>query len=611
MLQRICSFLLLLNGLSWPLFGTAQVRYPSYEEVVQFCYSHYPGKTVPTFRLIKHPDGYQMVFSEDQPPVPVWSPVRKWLSIPPVDRSGTRSSVPVEVFDSTEIRNYVKMHLLQNAYTQAESDRLPYYGYRGYYKDVIRVLEPSVNQLTDSELHGLARAYSAAASALLHDNSSLADSAELFRLAPGRGVMSEQQIQQYRLAQQKAVETYRHLLQRNPDFPTPVGSIRVKYANEIMDGYLHLLYYQSEESAKVMLKKGIYDPEFLVMPENLLKSCPPNAVLITYGDGDTYPLLYLQAVEQVRTDVRVVNSSLLSTPRYGQYVYDGAYSQSPLQRLLPATFFQHLTVLENTNDTASETVSARTFLEGLADITLISTKYGYKMASCPIPVLELPPAPADKWLAGYPGISPVWESGANYLTMESVIPLDIVTAGNWSTPVCFAPTCEYYILQPWRRHLILEGMVWRLVPHKLPAPNWDDAPVHMGRSIQMLQNSFQYPNLNRRLRDEEIPLYHYWLLAHQQVILGLTREKRLKEALTLMNKLSNTFTEKMAFRGFSWIPVVELYAQCGDNKSAGSLARQIVANFSGGKLDEYQMANKDKGLERLNQIARKYRFSLH
>jgi hypothetical protein len=101
------------------------------------------------------------------------------------------------------------------------------------------------------------------------------------------------------------------------------------------------------------------------------------------------------------------------------------------------------------------------------------------------------------------------------------------------------------------------------------------------------------------------------LLAHQQVILGLTREKRLKEALTLMNKLSNTFTEKMAFRGFSWIPVVELYAQCGDNKSAGSLARQIVANFSGGKLDEYQMANKDKGLERLNQIARKYRFSLH
>ena len=611
MLQRICSFLLLLNGLSWPLFGTAQVRYPSYEEVVQFCYSHYPGKKEPTFRLIKHPDGYKAVFSGDESPVLVWSPEENWLPLTASYNPDAEDNFPVPEDDTSRTSLYVEIYLRKNAYTRTESDRLPYYGYRGYYKDVIRILEPAKEQLDEADLHSLARAYSTAAAALLHDNNGYSDSTEIFLLAPGRGVLSSQQIEQYRSAHQKSVDTYYQLLQRNPDFPTPVGTVRVKYANEIMDGYLHLLYYQSEESAKVMLKKGIYDPEFLVMPENLLKSCPPNAVLITYGDGDTYPLLYLQAVEQVRTDVRVVNSSLLSTPRYGQYVYDGAYSQSPLQRLLPATFFQHLTVLENTNDTASETVSARTFLEGLADIALISTKYGYKMASCPIPVLELPPAPADKWLAGYPGISPVWESGANYLTMESVIPLDIVTAGNWSTPVCFAPTCEYYILQPWRGHLILEGMVWRLVPHKLPAPNWDDAPVHMERSIQMLQNSFQYPNLNRRLRDEEIPLYHYWLLAHQQVILGLTREKRLKEALTLMNKLSNTFTEKMAFRGFSWIPVVELYAQCGDNKSAGSLARQIVANFSGGKLDEYQMANKDKGLERLNQIARKYRFSLH
>ena len=77
---------------------------------------------------------------------------------------------------------------------------------------------------------------------------------------------------------------------------------------------------------------------------NHLQSCDPDAILITYGDNDTFPLWYLQQVEGRRTDIEIHNvnlegyyaiRTLLADNAFRRPVYVTQYTLDALGPYLP------------------------------------------------------------------------------------------------------------------------------------------------------------------------------------------------------------------------------------------------------------------------------------
>jgi hypothetical protein len=99
----------------------------------------------------------------------------------------------------------------------------------------------------------------------------------------------------------------------DPNFLDPWFSLVTQYMLQNDDEKLDV-------ALKRILESGYIRDDILDFNYNVLIGLEPNAVLITNGDNDTYPAWILQRILKVRTDVAVVNISLLNSDWYPNYV---------------------------------------------------------------------------------------------------------------------------------------------------------------------------------------------------------------------------------------------------------------------------------------------------
>lgn len=236
--------------------------------------------------------------------------------------------------------------------------------------------------------------------------------------------------------------------------------------------------------------------------KNYLTTCDENAVLFTNGDNDTFPLWYAQEVEDYRTDVRVLNLSLLNTDWYIDQANRKAYKSDRLPFSLPASRYRQGScdqVLFDPQGKNKPAMSARALIDmiitGSKDAMEIRMNRDEDGESFPDTVFILPTnnvyIPVDKAKVKKNGTVPAdtpdslivdrveWKINKSYLLKADLMVLDLLASNNWERPIYFAVTAgsDAYLdldnvsmdlngdKKPERTsYLRLEGLAYRLVP---------------------------------------------------------------------------------------------------------------------------------------------------
>ncbi len=283
------------------------------------------------------------------------------------------------------------------------------------------------------------------------------------------------------------------------------------------------------------------------LAKNYLRACEPNAILFTNGDNDTFPLWYVQEVEGFRTDVRVVNLSLLNTDWYVDQAARKAYDSDALPisftqeeyregngrdfialpRLVLGVYYNRANAglgpdpllekaAKKVNQFRDRELDIRDALQFVqsekGEDNYIFIQSGKRTPSdrtyyFPSNRFYLPVNKEQVIANGVVDESERsaivdtirWSTNESGMYRANLMILDMIASSNWERPIYFAATGGDDAYVGLQKYLRLEGMVYRFVPVNTGTSSRYISPglVDTDKTYDVLMNQFEWGGLNK------------------------------------------------------------------------------------------------------------------
>lgn len=367
---------------------------------------------------------------------------------------------------------------------------------------------------------------------------------------------------------------------------------------------------------------------------NYLESCEPNAILFVNGDNDTFPLWYIQEVEGIRTDIRVVNYMLASGPWYVHQLQRKIYNSEKVPLSIePAKYNKGVNSyvpIYPKVEGAFELREVVDFIKSDDNSTKLGTQRGEKMNY--VPTRQMKMTLDSAYLVESGVVAPekahlipkelTWRIGGSALYKNDLMLLDLIATNNWERPIYFANPSSVKKVLGLDEYMHLEGFVYRLLPYKADGLFKGMGGVNAEKAYELLVEKAAWGNLYKddvtidreSARNSGIPKNN--LLRTAEVMI---QKGEMEKAIKALDTYQKYYPHHKVNYDMYMLPYAEKYYEAGAIDKANEVI-EILYDFYVDELNyinslspEYKkMVIQDQQtalgvLQRMVQSTRQYR----
>jgi tetratricopeptide (TPR) repeat protein len=276
-----------------------------------------------------------------------------------------------------------------------------------------------------------------------------------------------------------------------------------KLQNEWASLAFKYLFDGKVDSAKWAFETGQADggffPAIMEYNKNIMASCKPNAIIFTNGDNDTYPMWFLQFIDNYRQDITIVNLSLLNVPWYIKQLKNNYLTGTNNLKI-------------NLSDEDIDQLAPKLWEE--KKVTVPLNKKGN-----------------IEWI-----VMPTIEEKA--IRVQDIMVMEILETNNWERPIYFSTTVANLNKIGLGEYLSLEGLVYRLETHK--------QDVNPGQLEKNLMETYAYNTMDdHHIKNVPEIGWMFWNYRAGYVRLAsyFRNEGNIEKAKTVFETMNNKIPE--------------------------------------------------------------------